>query len=354
MRKYYIDNLRSSIVLLVIFYHIIYIFNSVGVITNVDIKGIPQMDIFLYIIYPWFMICLFLLAGVSARYALNTRTNRQYLKERTKKILVPSIAGIFLISWICGLITNQYTNIFFGAGDKTPVFIKYLIYCLTGIGPLWFAHELFFATLILLLLRKIDKQDKIWNLCSKINFPVLFLLVFAVWGSAQILNTPLIEVYRNGIYIFVFLLGYYVFSHDHIIQLLEKYRLFLLTIAIIFGTGFTVWLWGENYSSSENLKKLITNFYAWFMTLAVIGYAKRFMDKETCFTKYMKKRSFGFYILHYPLLITITYLIDLNFNVPSFAFYFILMIIETIFLPVVYKIISRIPVIRTLILGIYQ
>lgn len=52
MRKYYLDNLRYGIVLLVIFYHIVYLFNSLGVITNVVIPGIPQMDVFLYLIYP--------------------------------------------------------------------------------------------------------------------------------------------------------------------------------------------------------------------------------------------------------------------------------------------------------------
>ena len=51
MRKYYLDNLRYGIVLLVIFYHIVYLFNSLGVITNVVIPGIPQMDVFLYLIY---------------------------------------------------------------------------------------------------------------------------------------------------------------------------------------------------------------------------------------------------------------------------------------------------------------
>lgn len=354
MRKYFIDNLRSSIVLLVVFYHIIYIFNSIGVITNVAITGVPQMDVFLYIIYPWFMVCLFLLSGISTRYALSKKTDRQFLKERVKKLLIPSIAGIFIIGWISGCITNQYVDMFGGTGDSIPEFIKYLMYCAFGIGPLWFAHELFLATLILLLLRKIDKKDKIWNLCSKVNFPILLLLVFAIWGSAHILNTPLIEIYRNGIYIFAFLLGYYVFSHDHVIEILDKYKYVLSVITIILGISYTVYLWGENYSTLENLKKLITNAYAWFMILSLIGLAKRFFDKETSFTRYMRKRSFGFYMLHYPLLILSAYLIDINFHVPPLAFYFILMIIETILLPITYEIVSRIPVIKALLLGIYK
>ena len=48
MRKPFLDNLRYSIVLLVILYHVFYLFNSVGVITNVAIPGIPELDAVLY------------------------------------------------------------------------------------------------------------------------------------------------------------------------------------------------------------------------------------------------------------------------------------------------------------------
>ena len=46
-RKNYIDNIRWMTVLLVLFYHVIYIFNNAGVISNFDVKGIPQLDVIL-------------------------------------------------------------------------------------------------------------------------------------------------------------------------------------------------------------------------------------------------------------------------------------------------------------------
>ena len=45
MRKPFLDNLRYGIVLLVIVYHVCYLFNSVGVVTNVVVPGIPAMDV---------------------------------------------------------------------------------------------------------------------------------------------------------------------------------------------------------------------------------------------------------------------------------------------------------------------
>lgn len=352
MRKYYLDNLRYGIVLLVVFYHIIYIFNSVGVITNVTISGVPQMDIFLYIIYPWFMPCLFLISGISAKYALEKKSGKQFLKERTGKLLVPSIAGIFLIGWFGGFVTNHYNDMFAGAGDQIPGFIKYFIYCFAGIGPLWYIHQLFVAYLVLLLIRKIDKKGKLYILGGKVNIIALFLLVIAVWISSLLFNTPLIEVYRHGIYVFMFLLGYYVFSHDNTIALSEKFKFIFLAVAMITGTVFTILFWGQNYSLMTNLQHPVTNAFVWFMTLALLGCAKAWFDKEYTFTKYMHKRSFSFYVLHYPLLMLVTYLIDLYFDVPAMAFYLILIVFMIILLPLSYEIVSRIPIIRKLLLGI--
>ena len=41
-----------------------------------------------------------------------------------------------------------------------------------------------------------------------------------LWGFAQILNTPAVTVYRFGIYGFAFFMGYFLFSHDNITDIL--------------------------------------------------------------------------------------------------------------------------------------
>lgn len=382
MRKAYIDNLRSGIILLVILYHIVYMFNSVGVLTNVVIPGIPQMDVVLYILYPWFMICMFALAGMSAKYALdhleakvrsgeipiresrkkkksgkNADADRKtvhsiYIRSRAAKLVVPVVVGCFLYGWICGYVTYQYTDAWGGQGDLVPGFIRYLIFVMSGIGPGWFAVELFAATLVLLLIRKIDKQDKLYALCGKAGLAVLPLLTLLVWGSAQILNLPVVEIFRNGIYICTFLLGYYVLSQERIQEGMAKWWFVFAIPAVLLGIGYVITFWGQNYASTENLKGLLVNAYAWFMTLAVIAAGHRFLNQETAFTRYMRPRSFAFYLLHYLVLVLITYGIDSHFDVPVGGFYPILIAASVILLPPLYEILSRIPVVRRLILGI--
>lgn len=351
MRKPFLDQMRYSIVLLVIVYHICYLFNSAGVITNVVIPGIPAMDAILYLCYPWFMVALFLISGVCARYALQKQTHRQFLKTKARRQLLPALAGPFVIGWINGWITNQYVDLFGGAGPMIPGVIKYLIWCANGIGALWFLHELFLADCVLVLLRKLDRKDRLWQLGSKAGLPVVCLLGIALWGSAQILNTPVIEIYRNGIYLFAFLAGYCVFSHEHIQELLSKRAPVLIAVAAALGVSYTWVYWGKNYASMENLKSVLTNAYAWFGTLAVFGAFKRWLDRETAFTRYMAPRSFGFYVLHYPLLALGAYAMDRLLHLPVWSLYALLLLGSVLLLPPLVALVKRIPVVRALLLG---
>ena len=350
-RKHYIDNIRWVTILVVILYHVIYNFNTVGVIKNIGMDGIPQLDAFLTFVYPWFMCLLFVVGGMSARYSLERRGGKAFAKERAARLLVPSIAGVFLLGWITSWVTNQYVDMFMGNGNLIPGPIKYIIYCLMGIGPLWFAHELFLASMVLLLIRAIDKKDKLWELGGKAKLWILLLLVVVVWGSSWILNTPLIEVYRNGIYIFMFLLGYYVFSHEEVTDQLARFKLPLMIVALAAGVAYTIVYYGENYTTRECLHSFFTNAYAWIMILAILGCFKAWCNKETKFSHYMTVRNFGFYVLHYPVLIIIAYLVTTYLQLPMILNYIVILVLEIICLPLIYEGIHRIPVVRFLILG---
>lgn len=201
-RKLYLDNIRWVTVVLVVIYHVVYMFNGVqpfGVIG--PFREHQIQDGFQYLLYPWFMALLFVVSGMSARYYLQSHTTKQFLKDKTRKLLVPSTIGLFAFHWILGIYNLKIS----GGVDMTaiPKPVLYLITVLSGVGPLWYIQMLWLFSMLLLAIRKMEK-DRVWDFCSKAPIWSIVLLAIAVYGSAQVLNTPIVTVYRFGIYGFCF------------------------------------------------------------------------------------------------------------------------------------------------------
>ena len=111
MRRYaYLDHIRWMTVLLVIVYHVCYLFNGVGILGGVpNARNLPFLDTISGTVYPWFMVLLFVVAGMCARFALVQQGNRAFLRNRARKLLVPSTLGLFVLHWVTG-----YLNIRMG------------------------------------------------------------------------------------------------------------------------------------------------------------------------------------------------------------------------------------------------
>ncbi len=349
MRKYFLDNIRWGVVVIVLIYHVFYIFNHIGVLGGIGPLGSSiYPDIMMYVVYPWFMVLMFLIAGISARYSLTKRTAKEFLGERVKKLLVPSTLGLFVLHWITGFINLKVG----GATEQMPSFMIYPISVMSGIGPLWFIQLLFVFSLLIVLIKKLDKDDKFYNLCKKCNIVIILLFAFLLWGASMILNVPVLTMYRIGIYFTAFLIGYFVFSHDEVLERVEKIRIPMLIFAVAGAIGYTIYYFGQNCCADEVLQSLFTNIYLWIAILAIIGCAKRYLNKTNKFCDYMTKSSFGFYIIHYPVLLIIAYFLYKSTALPTALIYIISLVGEFIFTFLLYEGIKRVPILRFWVLGI--
>lgn len=360
MRKHWIDNLRWMTVLLVLLYHVIYFYNNKGVFGGIGGfgDGSQYQDVLMYILYPWFMPLLFLLAGISSRYSLEKISAGQWFKSRTRKLLVPGTIGLFVFQWM----TGYFNTLVAGRGDvltNAPGPGKYIMCAFSGIGPLWFIQLLWMLSLVLLVLHAIDGKDKFYNLCGKANIVVVILLGLFFWlGEKTLIMKPraesldgLYNLYKPFFYILPFLMGYFVFSHDKVQEKITKYWIPLMVTAVAAGIVLIITTFGQDNTTPQYLGSWLNCLYGWLMCLAMMGWFKAKFDYTGKFAGYMTKSSFGLYIVHYLVIASIGYMMYRHTSLPPFAMYLILTVAVFTISPLLYEGLHRIPFVRWCVFG---
>ncbi len=348
MRRVYLDHIRCGTVLLVVAYHVCYLFNGLGVPGGIpDAESIPLLDGMASIVYPWMMALLFAVAGMSARYSLQRRSGGGFLRERARKLLVPSTLGLLVLHWVTG-----YLNIWLGGAlAYIPPALLYPICALSGIGPLWFVQMLFLFSAALLLLRRTGAADRLWAWGGRLRLPGLVLLAVPIFLASQVGNVPVLTMYRFGIYSAAFLIGYAVLSHERVQEQLERSRMPLLAAAALAGAGYALCFWGRDYTAPECLQSPLTNSYLWLAILAILGCGRRHWNRETARTRALCEAGYGFYLLHYPVLLAVCSALTVWLDLPVLWNYAIALAAGFALTAILYALLRRIPMIRFLVLG---
>ena len=363
MRKHWLDNLRWVTVLLVLFYHVIYFYNNKGVFGGIGGWGeYPDckqyQDVVMYILYPWFMPLLFLLAGISARYALDKHSAKEWFAARTRKLLVPGTIGLLVFHWMVGYF-NTVVAEREGVFDGVPAVAKYFIMAISGTGPLWFIQVLWLLCIVLLLVRALDKKDRLWNWCGKANIIVIIMLGVLFWvGEQTLVKNPrpesldgLWNLYKPLFYLIPFLMGYFVFSHDDVQEKVRKAWIPLVIAAVVSGVALVVTSFGKDNTSPQFLGSPLNCLYGWLMCLALIGWFQAKFDRTGPFATYMARNSYGIYIVHYLVVASLGYMMKQYTQLPPVAIYAILTAAVFTLSPLLNEIIKRIPFIRWCVLG---
>jgi peptidoglycan/LPS O-acetylase OafA/YrhL len=353
------DNLRWVTVLLVLVYHVFYFFNNKGVFGGIggfvdDPMKQPQ-DVILYVLYPWFMMLLFLVAGISARYALGKKSGRAFMKSRTLKLLVPSTIGLLVFHWMVGYFNTVGIEHFAGM----PLPVRWVMYAVSGMGPMWFVQDLWLMSLLLVIIKKFDGRDRLWSLCGRASSVVIVLLGLLVWlGSQMIIMNPRLEsldglfnLYKPQTYFIPFLLGYFVFSHDAVQEKVERMHLPMLVCAVVTCVAL-VWMgWGKDYTSPQYLTGWLNCLYAWFAILAMLGCFMAWADGTNRLCAYMTRSSYGIYIVHYLVVVSLGYMMKMYTQLAPWAIYVILLVAVLLLSPTLYEVLRRIPFVRWCVLG---
>lgn len=310
VRKYYLDNLRLMVILLLFPYHTLLIYSGIGGY-YFNVANNLVANAFILSLAPWFMQLLFTIAGIATYYSLKRRNSSQYLKERVSKLLIPTLAGVVLVipvSVYFGFLYNGFDGGFLSLWwTMMSNWMEYLAQGLL-LGPLWFLLYLFIVSIIALpFIMKYKKSN--WRIpLEKVTVPKLLLLVIPLALGSYFLNLYPEKSLIQFLLLFIF--GYFLLSDDGVQERLEKSR-WSLFISFLVLLGIYVYSSAISITASTGVvatsstplaidlvAKLIINLIMWLGVLSVMGMGKHYLEFKNKRTMYLAGISFPIYIFH--------------------------------------------------------
>jgi glucan biosynthesis protein C len=300
-RRYDIDWLRVIAIGLLIMYHIGFVFLPWGVFIGFIQNGEPIDSIWnpMSMLNVWRIPLLFFVSGMGVRFAIQRRSWKALIMERTRRILVPFVFGIFCIVPLHLLLWQKYYN-----QD-----ITYSI----QVSHLWFLANIFIYVIVLSPLffwLKKNEGGKAHDLLKKLlRTPLGLLSMVAVFVLEAILLKPeTYETYSMTLHGFflgmlAFLFGFIiVHTGDAFWQTVRKWRWLLLFLA---AALFTFRFIEYQLLAPDYLKAIESNLWIF----AAFGFAYRYLNHPGKALRYLSQSAYPVYILHMIFLYVGSYLI---------------------------------------------
>lgn len=346
MRKHYLDNLKSIVILLLFPVHALMIWNDYGSKFYIWTGEDRILSSLIIIVNPWIMSLLFVIAGMNAKYSLERRDVKTFAKERVSKLLIPFVSGLLLLIPIQTLYARKF---FYNYNDSIFDNYRYFLTTFTDLsgydggfspGHLWFILYLLIISFLSLLIIKFISNIKAVKRLKKMNTISIIFLFVPLWLMSYIAS---FGVYSLGKYLTLYLIGYYIFSDEKNIDIIIKNKKIILSLFCLSQIILVVLYYKFSYYGD-----LFVNFVGWMGVLSCLIIGKEYLNKENKLTNYLKKASYPIYILHLPILVIIGYYTLLLIDNTILQIFLIIIgsFITTI---IVYEIISRIPIVRRII-----
>lgn len=381
MRYHYLDNIRWVTVLLVMFFHVFYYFNAYCMGSGIGgFCDYQPQDAVLYLLYPWLMPLLFVVAGMSSRYALQRKSAGEYLRTRTRKLLVPATLGLLVFQWMAGYFGMQTMNFRFHAdmGAGQPWWVMYIMWAVCGGGGLWFIQLLWLFSLITIVDPLLLHTSQAPSLCREdrggsrgpwmaafgllLFGALLYLSDQTVMDGENSMQDPamLYNVYRPLYYLTAYLFGYFFFVREEVQGLLVRLRWIIIPAALVCGIWLTITTFGQDAYSPAYIRSVGNNLYAWLAILAMFSAFRTWLNHDISqlstpaaakICTFFRDASYGLYILQFFVYMSIGYLLRAYTALPPWAMYILLFLAMFTLTPALYLLIARIPMLRYCVLG---
>jgi glucans biosynthesis protein C len=289
-RRYDIDWLRVIAIGLLLIYHVAIAFQPWGIMIGFITNKEPWVPLWtpMSMLNVWRIPLLFFVSGMGVYFALQHRTWKQLIGERSKRILLPFLVGMFAIVPISIWLWQRYNNF-----DTS-----YSIHP----GHLWFLGNIFIYVLLLTPLFYYLKRNPTGKLVrilqSFFGMPFGLLLVVLVFiGEAMIIRPYPYELYvmtPHGFFLglFAFFFGFcFVLAGDRFWNMITKWRwIFLLLAIVLYVMRINYWQINVPYYL------LVMESDCWIFSVFAFGH--KYLNRSSNMLTYLSKAAYPIYIFH--------------------------------------------------------
>jgi surface polysaccharide O-acyltransferase-like enzyme len=335
-RLYWMDNLRTIIILFVVMYHVGGVYEAAGLwgwfwIVD-DPATIPWVGILGIIFDIFMMTTLFFISGYLTPQSLKNKTNWDFVKGKFKRLMIPWAIAVFtliplykaIFLYSRGLPQEHWSTYFHFTNPNSQ-------------NWLWFLPVLFAFDLLYLLLSKakiglpsISFKGVVLGACL-IGFIYSFGIGWAA-GFRSWTLTPLIdfENERLLVYFLAFLLGALSFRKNVFAGRSQNKTLYIVASSIAWilvtlhiGVRLYPILFSDGFEITPVYRLIYwLSFYLALLCMVylVIVSFWRYFDKTGRIWGEMNRNSYGVYIIH-VILIGVFGTLLLNLNLPALVKY---------------------------------
>jgi len=298
-RRYDIDWLRTIAMALLIIYHIVLSFQPWSKYFGFPVNDRPLEGIWILMaaVNIWRIPILFLISGMGVCFALQRRDWKQMLSERTIRLLVPYVFGIFILQYIVYLVLP---------------WLGWAANFMVTFGHLWFLLNiyLYFVWLLGVLIYFKDKPDNAFlRFLTKVmqwRFGI-FLFAIPVILEAWLVDPQYFSTFVDSLH--GWLLGFICFFtgitfisiQDTFWPAVQRNRWYALSIAILlYLVRFFIFL-------LEAKLDWLTAIESFSWMLAALGFAAKHLNKPSAALSYLNVAVYPVYIVHLPVQFVLIY-----------------------------------------------
>ena len=341
-RIYFLDNLRTFMIFLVVLYHAGIVYGSgyrdfaltywlVADRSTNDIADLMNLLVDIFILPT-----LFFISGYFTPLSLKTRNDWMFFKDRFKRLMIPWVVAVFTIIPIYKIIFLYSRNL------PQENWTAYLYFNqLTNQNWLWFLPVLFLFSILYLVLRRVNIYR--FNISLKKAVFVVFLIGVVYSFCMDIFNgigwtkTLLIDFQNERllIYFMIFLLGSLCYKQNIFESNGKDKKLYYaviftvwipIVVYLIFLINYVVYP-GYNFIFSRFIDSLLLwlsfNLCVLCLLFVMVSTFRYYVNKVGRIGKEWNKNSYYVYIIHVIVLGVIA-LIMLDMAIPSLLKYIIL------------------------------